>query len=461
MKRYLAAVLLAFPLAVCGADVPVRTEQVIWSVLAFNGREYSATFVPESSDTLFLLAGVDNVLSLRETLVYWWPVTSEWKTDTDTLNAQFPGSLEVSDAKGTTRKLALQQYTYFNIRGEYEMNWKVATGEAARQELQKYGALYDSYFDAIQEYQKKTAEYDAELQSLVARIQRRKAGHKDDSSLQRELAALVAPSAPSAPTRYVEPPVPLQQGFILNLAPGRYSLRLRNPDNFIMEGSEKTLIVHEPRRTGGIGFEVIPGDKWTRPEESVSPSSVLYVDGSADLYVRPFFEDEMNDLAFEKTVDNAARGNPNVARWVRIQQVPHATVVVEKADATEILLAEKPYFVAQAQGTSLGYTIVPWDPGGAYKDEQPNLIAFRVPLDISVRSLRLRVLDGSGEPLPGSERQLRIVPRLPNPGLLIAFALAPLLAMLVMLALRARVYAPLRPRTSSPDPAENRDRSSA
>jgi hypothetical protein len=442
MKRYLAAaLLLALPLAVCRADVPVRTEQVIWSVLAFNGRDYSSTFVPESSDTLFLLAGVDNILSLRETLVYWWPVTSEWKTDTDSLNAQFSGSLELRDAKGATRKLALEQYTYFNIRGEYELNWKVVTGQAARQELLEYGALYDSYFSAIQEYKKKTADYEAELQSLVARIQKLKRERKDDASLQLQLRTLVAPLAPSEPSHYVEPPVALQQGFILNLAPGRYSLRMLNAEGRTIEGSEKTLVVHSRRRTGGIGFEVIPGDKWTRPETSVSPSSVLYVDGSADLYLRPFFEEELNDLEYGKTVDNAARGNPNVATWVRIQQVPHATVVVEKAGATTTLLTEKPYYVEQVQGSTLGYTIVSWDPYGPYKDKQPNLVAFRVPLDAGVRSLSLRALDSQGAPLSGSERRLRIVGTLPNPGLVIALALAPLLAMLVILVLRARFYA--------------------
>jgi hypothetical protein len=442
MKRYLvAAVLLALALAVCRADVPVRTEQVIWSVLAFNGRDYSSTFVPESSNTLFLLAGVDNVVSLRETLVYWWPVTSEWKTDTDSLNAQFPGSLELRDAKGATRKLPLEQYTYFNIQGEYEQNWKVVTGEAARQELLKYGALYDSYFSAIQEYKNKTANYEAELQSLVARIQKLKREHKDDASLQLQMRSLVAPSAPSEPTHYAEPPVPLQQGFILNLVPGRYSLRLLNAEGRTIEGSEKSLIAYNRQGTGGIGFEVIPGDKWTRPETSVSPSSVLYVNGSADLYLRPFFEEELNDLEYEKTLDNAARGNPNVATWVRIQQVPHATVVVEKTGATKILLTERPYHVEQVQGSTLGYTIVPWEPNGPYKDKQPDLVAFRVPLGANVRSLGLRALDSQGEPLSGSQRQVRIVGTLRNLGLVIAFALAPLLAMLVILVLRARFYA--------------------
>ena len=62
------------------------------------------------------------------------------------------------------------------------------------------------------------------------------------------------------------------------------------------------------------------------PESSVTPSSILYVNGVADLYLRPFFEDEFNDLAYEKTVNNAARGNPNIVKWVRIQQVPHTRI---------------------------------------------------------------------------------------------------------------------------------------
>ena len=52
------------------------------------------------------------------------------------------------------------------------------------------------------------------------------------------------PSRRASPERYVVPPSELQQGFILNLAPGTYGIRLRNPDGTIMEGTEKTLAVH-------------------------------------------------------------------------------------------------------------------------------------------------------------------------------------------------------------------------
>ncbi len=441
MKRLIASLLLLLlPLSLAVAEVPVRSEQLIWSLLAWNGRDYSHAFALESSDTIYILAGADNFLSMRKTLMYWWPLTSEWKTDTDTLNVQFPGTLELRDARGALKKLPLQEYTYFNVKGEYELNWNVVTGEVARQELAKYARLYESYFKDVQDYQGKQAAYDAEMQALLVRIQRLRDEGKDTAAQLERMEGLQKPVAPEAPTFYVVPPVEMQQAFILNLSPGRYAIRLVNPDGTVMEGSEKTVLVHDRRRSGGVGFEVIPSDKWTRPESSVTPSSVLYVNGSADLYLRPFFEDEFNDLAYEKTLNNAARGNPNIAKWVRIQQVPHAAIEVQRPGAAKSLVSESPFYVEQSKGSSLGYTIVPFDAKGAHKDKEPNLIAFRIPVDTKGRAIRFHALDSKGEKLPGSERQIRVVGGMPSAALLLLLALCPLLLMALLLGLRARAY---------------------
>jgi hypothetical protein len=440
MKRHIASLLLLLlPVALGLAEVPVRSEQLIWTMLAWNGRDYSPAFAPESSDTIYLLAGGDNFLSARKTLVYWWPLTSEWKTDTEMLNVQFPGTLELRGARGSLKRMPLQEYTYFNVKGEYELNWNVATGEAARQELEKYSRLYESYFKAVQEFKAKSAAYDEEMRSLAARIQKLRVRGGDFAALLTRMESLPKPGAPEAPSYYAVPPAEMQQGFILNLSPGSYSVRLVNPDGTVMEGSEKTVVVHERLRSGGVGFEVIPSDKWTRPESSVTPSSVLYVNGSADLYLRPFFQDEFNDLAYEKTINNAARGNPNIAKWVRIQQVPHAAIEVQGPGPARSLLAESPFYVEQSKGSSLGYTIVPFDAQGAHKDKEPNLIAFRVPVGKNARAISFHALSSKGERLPGSERQVRVVGRMPAAALLLA--LAPLLLMALLLGLRARAYA--------------------
>jgi hypothetical protein len=436
MRRLLAAAVLAcLPLAAASAQTPVRAEQPIWSILAFNGADYSPTFAIASSDTIYILAGLDNFLSARKTMVYWWPITSEWKTDTDALNILFPGALEVVDAAGQTTSLRMQDYTYFNARGEYELNWKVAVGEAAAAEMQRYADSAGAYQKAIQDYQQGNQQYDEKIQELGIRASRLKAAGKDASATLSEMRSLRKPEPPRPPERYVVPPSEIQQAFILNLAPGTYRIRLRNPDGTIMEGTEKRLVVHQRRRTGGVGFEVIPSDKWTRPVESRTPSSVIYVNGSADIYLRPFFEDEFNDLAYEKTVNNAARGNANIVKWVRIQQVPRARIAVQSGESS--ILKETPYTVQQSQGSSLGYTIIPYDPQGAGKGRDPDLIAFRLPVARRTPVVLIRALGGDGLLLPGGDRQIRVVatPRLAVLTLLIA--ILPLLAMVLVLVRRA------------------------
>ena len=438
MKRFAALLLLAVAAAALGhAEVPVRTESLVWTALAFNGRDYSPVFAPESSDTLYLLEGVDNFLSLRKTLIYWWPMSSSWKTDTESLNVQFPGTMEVQ-GRGGTQTVPVTPYTYFNMRGEYELNWKVATGDDATRELAKYSALYDSYFKAVQDYQARAAAHDEEMRSLGARIQKLRDEHRDFHALLERMKNLAEPVAPVAPTYYVVPPAELQEAFIVNLPAGRYEIRLKDPEGRLMEGSEKTVVVHGPRRSGAVGYDIIPSDKWTRPVESDTPSAILYVNGTANLYLRAFFEDEFNDLFYAKTVNNGASGNANIERWIRIQQVPHATVKMEVGAGGATVVSESSFTVRQSERNSLGYSIVPWIKKTA--DDAPDLIAFPVPLGASTRAVRLQAYDSRGAPLAGSQREIRVVRPLPSIWLLIVIALSPLAAMAAVLVLRARSY---------------------
>ena len=310
MKRAAAVITLLLALRPAFAQAPVRTENLIYSVLAFNGRDYSPTFARSPSGTIYLIAGVDSFLTVRKTFVYFWPLTGEWKTDTDSLNVPFDGTLEVTGRRGTTVPVIPSRYTYFNERGEYELNWKVARDAEADRVWAHWAQIMDAYQAAMKDYRDRVAKQGAERSSLIARIQSLRNAGKDVTALVDQ--ALEHAGARSAPA-----PAGLRRsarrdpaGLHPEPPSGEYSLRLRNPDGSIMEGSEKTLVVHEKRRSRGIGYEVIPGDKWTRPVESPTPSAVLYVDGSSDLYLRPFFEDEYNDLFYAKTIRNDASGEP-------------------------------------------------------------------------------------------------------------------------------------------------------
>jgi hypothetical protein len=443
MRRLAAVALcLAFPLAASFADMPSRTEELAWSVIAFNGWDYSATLAPAAGPTVWLMAGVDNFVTLRKTFVYWWPLTAQWMADTQTLNVLLEGTLEVRPAGRSTpvRKLELVTYTYYNIRGDYELNWRVATGEAAARELERYHAMAEVYLATMERYQQEVEAWEQEQGRLKERIRLLQERGGDASRLIEELGGLRQPVEPPQPRAYAVPPSQPQLGFVVNLPEGAWDARLVAPDGSLVEGSTRRIVAWSKSRTGQIGYEVIPGDRWTRTQQSATPSSVLYVDGSADLYLQPYFEDEVNDLCYEKTIDNSGRGSGELAKWVRIQQVPKSRLEMVRGGAAPETIIERSYVVQQAEGASLGYTIIPFDAEGAHRNGEPDLKAFLLPVKGSFGSIRIRTLDEKREPLAGSSREVRIVRGLPLAPLCIGLAFVPLAAMVVVMVIRSRRY---------------------
>lgn len=423
-----------------GAQAPVRTENLVYSVLAFTGRAYNPTFAREDSEAVYLIEGVDSFVTIRKTFVYFWPITGEWKTDTNTLDVPLEGTLEVTDHRGRTVPVVSTRYTYYNEKGPYELNWKVAQGSEADQVWSRWSQRLDAYRAASRDYREQLARIGAERASLISRIEALRGKGGDVTTLVDRLAEVRDPQPPQPPQDYVVPPTEIREAFILNLPRGQYSLRLRNPDGSIMERSEKTLVVHARRRSSGIGYEVIPGDKWTRPVQSPTPSSVLYVDGSSDLYLRPYFEDEYNDLYYARTVRNDDRGNPNLVTWQRIQQVPGASIRIVAPGAPPVRIQEEPWFVEQLEGATLGYRIVPYTAKGSQEDQEPSMVAIRVPLAAGARVIRLLAQDGTETALKGSERQIRVVRPPAAEALLPVFGLLPIAALLAVIIIRSRKY---------------------
>ena len=438
--RTTAALLLMFCAGMLFADVPVREEQFIYSILAFNGKDYAGTFARKEADTLYLVADVDNFITVRNVFVYFWPITQDWKTDTSTLNVPFEGTLELSGREAEPERLGMTPYTYYNIRGEYELNWKVAKEAEAEAAWQRYQGLMDAYWQSISGYYEKRAMYEAMLNQLTVTITKMRDEGKDVTALIDTLKELKAPPEPQYPTEYIVPPVPVQNAFILNLPVGEYRIRFFSEDGQIMEGSERRIVAFEKRRAEAIGLEVIPGDKWTRPVESKTPASVLYIDGSTDLYLRPFLQQEYNDLFYEKMRKNDAKGNPTLMKWVRIQQVPRARVEVTRPSAESQMVLEEPFYVEQVKGAALGYQIVPFDPEGKHKDREPSLQAFHVPVSKDQRVIRLRVQDKEGQYLSSSERQIRVITPSRIGILSLILAACPLIVMIIVMTRRSRRY---------------------
>jgi hypothetical protein len=444
MKKAVITLLFVLAAAPLFTDVPVRREEFIYSILAFNGRDYSGTFCRQDADTIYLIADVDNFITTRKTFVYFWPITGDYKTDTSSFNEPQEGSLELYNRrKGMTAEtVTSQRYTYFNVQGEYELNWQVVKQEEADRAWEHYTSLVDAYWEDVSKYQQEKMLYELLLSELSKQIGELRAAGKDMSALVEKLKGLAPPQEPQPPADYIVPPVPVQQAFIINLPEGEYSIRFLTPDGSVMEGSEKKIVTFAEKRTEGVAFEVIPADKWTRPVESNTPSSVLYVDGSSDLYLRPFFQLEYNDLYYEKLIKNDSLGNPNLYKWARIQQVPGAGIELTLPGRQASLIQEEPFYVQQSKGSSLGYQIVPYDPEGAHKDREMSLRAFHLPIGADTRTVSLKVKDRAGAVLENSSRQIRVLKENRSGSLLTVFALLPLLVLLLIRLRRRRAYAP-------------------
>ena len=446
LRPCVAALLVILPmlLAAAGlaAQAPLREEQFVYSIVAFSGRDYAGTFARREADTIYLMADVDNFITARNALVYFWPITGEWKLDLAGLDVPFEGTLELAGRGREAQPVGMTPYTYYNVRGEYELNWQVATGAEAEAAVQHSRELIAAYYAAVQTHQRERVLYEELLNELATVITALRREGRDVTELVAELEKMEAPAQPEPPGHYVVPPSSVQQAFILNLPVGEYDVRFLTADGEVMEGSERRIVTFEKRRAEAVGMEVIPGDKWTRPEESTSPTSVLYVDGSTDLYLRPFYQQEYNDLFYEKLRRNDARGNPGLMKWVRIQQVPGAALAVSAGTAgsrTEPrMVLEEPFFVEQIPGGALGYRIVPFDPEGAHQGREPSLRAFHLPVSARQPVLHLRVHDRDARALPVSDRQVRIVAPSANGWLPLLLAAIPLLALIAVLALRSR-----------------------
>ena len=141
-----------------------------FTIVAYNGRDYSSTFCRESSDTVYLYADSDSFLSLKKNFVYFWPLTGEWKIDNSVLDVTFNGFLEIRSKRFET-SLKTVDYTYFNLRGEYENNWKALKDEEAYAELERYIEIVKAYFDAVDNYNREYTRYETRVNQLLLKSQ--------------------------------------------------------------------------------------------------------------------------------------------------------------------------------------------------------------------------------------------------------------------------------------------------
>ncbi|MGI6432773.1 MAG: hypothetical protein ACOXZ4_02765 [Sphaerochaetaceae bacterium] len=425
MKRRVGFVALILFATLIWADMPQRTEELLYSLASYDGKEYALTFAKEDAPAIYVNADADNFASVKKNFVYWWPLTETWILDDSVLDETLAGHLEIIDKKGTIRRLDSLDYTFFNVRGTYANNWQVKTGEEAHQEWDSYVQSYLDYQQAMTLYNRQVDAYKQQANALFYQILSLRDAGEDYEMLLQHLETLVPPQEPAVPTTYTVPPARVQKGFAINVPEGRYTIRFVTEEGLVEQNSEKQLIAIKPRRVNSIGYEVFSSDKWTMPTLSRTASSVLYVDGSSDLYVRPFFQHEYRDLDYQKLVNNQSSGNPSLYQWVSIQQVPNAAIK-ELSEGFERIVTEQPFMVEQSKTSTMGYSIVPYDPQGEHQGKTPSLVALHIPLKVQDKEYMIRLVDEPEAQVSSSFRRIRIIGGLKAEALIILLILIPL-----------------------------------
>lgn len=392
------------------ADQGGFRKELAYGLTLFDGAQYQGTFCSEEIDTVYMLAGVGNVVTPRVTEVYFWPITGEYMADWMAMNEAIEGTLEILDGSRIVTSLALTEYTLIHPTGFSGAAEGLIIGEAAGEAVNDYKNALSRYFQAAMEYG------DAVSECLP----------------------------PVGYTREVD------RGFIVNLPPGAYMMRFRGSDGSAPAEGVKRLVVF-PALGEGLGYEIIPEDKWTYPMSSDELGESIFGIQSHTIYVKPFRQVQYNRRNHIKLTElpnpSSGRGMENQTTWVHVSPMPGDGLAIEIVQNGAVVerVHERPYYVEQRPGYALGYDIVESDPGKP-PSADPSFRAYRIKIPEAGRRCTIRLVDESGRVVPGSVRNLRAA-RQPGFASLLLSALIPLVVGVLVvgrrtLSMRRRISPP-------------------
>ena len=336
MMRMLHLILaLSFLLGVDGASYTRASFQAddianVWGVIASTHQGYVSFFSPPQVTELYILADRQHVISPRRTRVYYWSIDREYKPDWAALNERLDGTLEILDARG-------------RLIQEMEKDWYVLVpnldggGSGSLLIGDQSQARYEQYQERRQAYLNRVSAYD---QALKVYLEQQEAGE----------GGLVRPPVLPEPFNEVDIQVP-QQAFIISLPPGTYNLRLRDPAGDIVADTERRMIVISSRRQG-VGYNVIPEEKWTRPERSdESDDRIYYTPADTNLYLQARRILEFNEFEFTRLTEpqNTTASNERWV-WVPMEDMLDNSLLISATDLTQQQVTADIFAVEQLPG---------------------------------------------------------------------------------------------------------------
>lgn len=426
MRRTISFLLSVFFLlaslqpAALHAQSPERTDAFVYALTAWDGQKYHSTFAPPNVDEIFLLAGAPSVISPRMTRTYFWPLSNRYEADWLARNEFIDGVLEVRQGNTLVTTLEPVDYVIQIDDSKPDALGELFVGEDASAAWADFRARQAAYRDALYDYSVAYQRYRDEMDRLFA---------------TRGSTPIAPEALPVRPTPV--PPLPissteLARGYVIDLAPGSYTLQMRLADGSLLPDSQRQLTVFAPL-SEGVSYTVLPQERWTQPEIARIDEAAIYTPQGGALYLQPFRQVQYNDYAWTHMQEpQTDAGRRDQMRWVSYRPIENGVLRVTAGDEVEEIEG-KGYRVVQLSGSGLGYEVRELDPASG---ETPSFVGYAITPPNS-GALHVTLQESGGDPVAGSARSIRA---LRSDRIWIAYGavlLAPLLGAIV-LYLRSR-----------------------
>ncbi|MCB8962553.1 MAG: hypothetical protein H6651_19735 [Ardenticatenales bacterium] len=376
------------------AQATDRQDAFVYGVNAGIPDAVVGTFAPPAVDTIYLMSTETSILSPRITNIYYWPITNDYRASWNVRNDVVEGDLEI--VRGLQTIATIEQTTY-----TIQFHQGRASGNKPSLYIGAAAETAHAQFEADQAaYQQNSRDYQAARQAWLAAAQ---------EAQRNGVSPEDFPPAPAEPPPFNTFSTGLNMGFPVKLEPGDYRIRTRAADGTIVPGSEFRLVVFEPRRTA-VGYEVVPEQRWTFPEEANDLEGAILGEENTVIYLKPFVSREYPALDYARLQDPQDASIAGSGEWSWVAGEPIENATLELVDGGRVVeqLPLQAFFVKQTPGGEYGYEILEYNSFTPEITPRIDFVGYRVPLTSANRNFTIRLRAADGSILQDSDRAVRI-----------------------------------------------------
>ena len=346
------------------------------------------TFAPPVVDTIYLMSTETSLISPRITSVYYWPITNDYRASWNVLNEIVEGELEIMRGLQMVESIEQTTYTIHFHRGQGSTNKPTLyIGSEAE-------GAYAQFLDEQLAFRDATLAYEAARQAWIenARLLAREGVAPDDM-----------PPGPAEPPPFNLFSTGLNSGFPVKLEAGRYRIHTRAADGTIVPGSERRLIVFSPRRTA-VGYEVVPEQRWTFPEESNDLEGAILGAENTAVYLKPFVTREYPAQSYARLQNPQDTSITQAGEWTWVAGEPIEDAMLERVSGGRLLeqIPLQAYTVKQTPGGEFGYEILEYDSRTPDVTPRVDFVGYHLPLAGDDRNFSVQLRSSDETLLLGS-----------------------------------------------------------